>query len=109
MIAGLLIEIVDPDGPAEAAGLRGGAMEIAVDGAGLLVGDDIVTHINGNRIDDMEALVSTLRPLQVGDSVELEVFRLGQRGRIGYRLPERPFLPGDMPGRAMLPMTAPPP
>lgn len=56
-----------------------------------------MTHVNGRAVTDMESLVESLRPLEAGDSVALEVLRLGRRLEIGYRLPERPFLPGEMP------------
>jgi len=106
MTTGFLVEAVDPGGPAEAQGLRGGRMEVTVDGRSLLLGGDIITHINGRRIDDPEALVQSLRPLDVGDTVRLQLFRLGRELTVQYQLPERPLLPSDMLGQADLPTAA---
>jgi serine protease Do len=102
MVAGLLVEVIEPQSPAEKAGLRGGEHEIAIDGNELLWGGDIVTKINGTRIDSMERLGGAMDALRVGQRVALEVFRSGRTERIEYELPERPTLPGDVPEGALL-------
>jgi len=104
MTTGLLVEAVEPGGPAEARGLQGGRMEITIDGDSILVGGDIITHINGHRIDSIGALTQSLRPLTVGDRVTLQIFRRGERTSVSYELPERPLLPSDLAGQVELPV-----
>lgn len=101
-VAGLLVEVIEPQSPAEKAGLRGGEHEIAIDGNELLWGGDIVTQINGKRVDAIERLGEAMDALRVGQRVVLEVFRSGRTEHIEYDLPERPTLPGDLPDGAML-------
>ncbi len=96
VVAGLLVEVIEPQSPAEKAGLRGGEHEIAVDGTELLWGGDIVTRINGTRIDTPERLGDAMGALRIGQHLVLEVFRAGRTVRIEYDLPERPVLPGDL-------------
>jgi serine protease Do len=96
VVTGLLVEVIEPQSPAEKAGLRGGEHEIAVDGSELLWGGDIVTRINGAPIDTPEGLGKAMNALRIGQHVVLEIFRSGRTERIEYDLPERPVLPGDL-------------
>jgi len=102
VVTGLLVEVIEPQSPAEKAGLRGGEHEIAVDGSELLWGGDIVTRINGVRIDTPEGLGEAMNALRIGQHVVLEIFRSGRTDRIEYDLPERPVLPGDLQEGALL-------
>ena len=102
VVTGLLVEVIEPQSPAEKAGLRGGEHEIAVDGSELLWGGDIVTQINGVRIDTPEGLGEAMNALRIGQHVVLEIFRSGRTDRIEYDLPERPVLPGDLQEGALL-------
>ena len=94
---GLLIEVVEPGSPAEAAGIRGGRIEFTFGTIALLLGGDIVTKINGTSTTDPEKLARTMRSLKVGSSVKLTLFREGESREVEYVLPERPLLPGDLP------------
>jgi len=99
---GFLVEVVEAGSPAEANGMSGGRFEVVVEGHSLLVGGDVVTHINGSRLDSPGALAAAVGGLKVGERVRLTVFRDGRSQTIGYRLPERPLLPSDLPGGAVL-------
>ena len=100
---GLLVEVVEPGSPAEQAGIRGGQLEIVIAGRSFLVGGDVVTHINGARVNEPEALLRAMRGLQVGSRLQLQVFREGDTRTVEYLLPERPLLPGDVPGQRSAP------
>jgi serine protease Do len=99
---GLLVEAVEPDSPADHAGLRGGQIEVAIAERDFLVGGDIVLSINGVRLDTPEKLNNVMRALQVGSTVTLKVFRDEKELEIQYVLPERPILPADIGGQRSL-------
>jgi S1-C subfamily serine protease len=98
LVDGLLIEAIEPGSPAEASGLKGGRLELELEGRAYLLGGDIVTTINGRAIDSAEALAEAMRTLRVGATIALRVFRAGSYREVHYALPERPLLPGDMLG-----------
>jgi len=94
---GLLVEVVEPGSPAQAAGIRGGRIEFTLGTISLLLGGDIVTRINDAPTTDPEKLAPIMRSLKVGSSVKLTLFREGETREVEYVLPERPLLPGDLP------------
>jgi serine protease Do len=102
---GLAVEVVETGSPAERAGLRGGHIDVEVDGQQLLLGGDIVTEINGVHLTDADRLEEAMRALKVGGTLRLVIFRDGAIRRVEYALPERPVLPSDVAGsRAMMPI-----
>ncbi|HEY6120978.1 MAG TPA: PDZ domain-containing protein [Pyrinomonadaceae bacterium] len=84
--------------PAERAGLRGGALELTVAGRDFLMGGDIVTRMNGIALTSPDKMTDALKTVSVGSTIKLTVFRLGKYLDFKYTLPERPLLPGDVPG-----------
>jgi len=96
---GLLVEIVEPGSPAEAAGIRGGQLDLVIGGQAMLIGGDIITAINGTAVDSPLRLAEAMRDLKVGSTVRLNVFREGQTREVECTLPERPLLPSDMPSQ----------
>ena len=102
LVEGLLVEVIEPGSPAERAGLRGGQLEIAISGREFLFGGDIVTTMNGTRLTSEEHLLEAMRAAAVGDTLRLTVYRRGEYLDLEYVLPERPLLPGDVPGQSTL-------
>ena len=102
LVEGLLVEVIEPGSPAERAGLRGGQLEIAISGREFLFGGDIVTAMNGTRLTSEERLLEAMRAAVVGDTLRLTVYRRGEYLDLEYVLPERPLLPGDLPGQSTL-------
>jgi S1-C subfamily serine protease len=94
---GLLVEVIEPGSPAEAAGMHGGEIEFTLGTLSLLLGGDIITSINGILTTEAEKIAPVMRGLKVGDKLTMEVFREGETRTIAYSLPERPLLPGDLP------------
>ena len=94
---GLLVEVIEPGSPAEAAGMRGGEVEFTLGTLSLLLGGDIVTSINGVPTSEAEKIAPIMRGLKVGSMLTMSVFREGETREIIYTLPERPLLPGDLP------------
>ncbi len=106
---GLLVEIVEPGSPAEAVDLRGGQLDLVIGGQAMLIGGDIITAINGTPVDTPPRMAEAMRDLKVGATVRLTVFREGQTREVECVLPERPLLPGDIPGQrsSVVPQVAP--
>jgi serine protease Do len=99
LVDGFLIESVEPGSPAENGGLRGGMFELTIEGQPILLGGDILTHINGKVLDDARALATTLGELEVGSRLKMTVVRDGKPQTVELTLAERPVLPWDLPGR----------
>jgi serine protease Do len=97
---GFLIEAVEPGSPAEQAQLQGGDMEITIAGDDFLLGGDIITMMNGKRLDSPETVINALQELKVGGELSLTIFREGKMQEVKYNLPERPLLPGDISGQS---------
>lgn len=97
LVPGLLVEVIEPGGPAEKAGIRGGTLDVSIAGDEYLLGGDIVTKINDEKIDSPGALRAAMRKLQVGNNIRLTISRRGEGKNFKYKLPERPPLPSDIP------------
>ena len=99
LVDGFLVEAVEPGSPAEQKGLQGGMFEITIQGQPILLGGDILTHIDGVAIDDPRRLAQTLGGLKVGSVLKLTAVREGKARTIELALGERPVLLWDVPGR----------
>lgn len=73
---GVFVVELTPDGPAEAAGLRVG---------------DVILSAGGEDTDSLGDLVEGLRTKEIGEALELEVERHGERTRLEAVLGTRPF------------------
>ncbi len=89
---GLLILEVEPNSPAEKAGLRGGDHTITFGGARRFpVGGDIITAINGHEVASWRDLNTYLElHTHVGDTIELTILRDGKEQTVSLTLGARP-------------------
>jgi S1-C subfamily serine protease len=86
----LMIEVV-PGGPADLAGIRGGDRIVQLGNVQLPLGGDIVAAINGEAVDDLQELTVYLETqTQVGDTVEVTIFRGSVEQNVQVTLTERP-------------------
>ncbi len=109
LVDGFLVESVDPGSPAEERGIVGGKLDLVIDGQPVLLGGDIITHLDGAPVDDIDKLASALQAFKVGAKVHATVFRDGKVVELDLRLIERPILPQDIPDkRPTAPMEASP-
>ncbi len=86
---GLLAEVV-PGGPAEKAGLEGGAKKLRFQAGEYRTGGDVILEIEGHKVirpDDLARLVATKKP---GEKVTMTVLRDGEKRQIEVTLGERP-------------------
>jgi S1-C subfamily serine protease len=86
--SGLLILQIDPNGSAAAAGLR----QLSETAEGDLIIGDIITAIDGEKVETQNDLYRIMDKHQFNDVVQVEVVRgNGQRTTVPVRLlPERP-------------------
>jgi len=96
LVEGFLVEVVEPESPAEQAGLLGGQFEFAIDGASFLIGGDIITSINGIRLDSPDKVADVEETLKIGSTAKLTVYREGKYQKVEYDILERPVLPWDI-------------
>jgi S1-C subfamily serine protease len=80
--AGVLVYSAAPGGAAANAGLRG----LSQDAAGDVVLGDIITGINGEKVDNQDDLYRQLDKYKVGDTVQVEFFRNGRSQTVPVRL-----------------------
>jgi S1-C subfamily serine protease len=87
---GLVLYNIANGGPAYAAGLRG--LSRGADGE-VVIGD-IVTAIDGTAIGDLDDLYRYLDKKQVGDTVQVQVYRGGTTATVPVRLTASPTSTG---------------
>ena len=88
--SGALIQEVEPDSPAEGAGLRAGDDEIEFQATPLTAGGDVIVSVNGRRLTREDDLADQISAMSAGDEVELEVVRDGKRRTVELELGQRP-------------------
>lgn len=77
--SGVLVDDVMPDSPAAKAGIRK---------------FDVITQLNGERINDCEHLAALVRAKNKGDEVTLQVIRRAEKQDIKVAVDEHPMIPG---------------
>jgi 2-alkenal reductase len=84
---GVLVMNVVEGSPAEQAGLKGAGVGM---GQGRFINADVIVAVNGAPVATMEELVSEIQRAQVGDTLNLTVFRGGEREEVPVTLAARP-------------------
>src|SRR5215510_206926 len=84
--SGVLIWQTQPGGPAANAGLRG---MVRTDDGSIELGD-IIVGVDGEKIGDNDELYKVLNKHQIGDSVNVEVYRGSRRMTVSVRLNDIP-------------------
>ena len=73
--SGALVEQVTANGPAAAAGIKGGTRTVTVQGAQYTLGGDIITAVNGKPITTFDELLAAVDARQPGDKLTLTLQR----------------------------------
>jgi len=88
---GILVNSINPNTPADKAGLRGSDKETQIQGQKVKVGGDVITRIDGQELKKFEDLVSYLaRSTVVGQVVTLDIIRDGKEQTVKVTLEARP-------------------
>jgi S1-C subfamily serine protease len=88
---GAWVQGVTPDGPAEAAGIRGGEDETRFQASTFRTGGDVITRLDGQPVEHPDDLAELVARLDPGRTVAVEAWRDGERRQVRLRLGERPL------------------
>jgi S1-C subfamily serine protease len=83
---GILIERVEPGGPAAQAGIRGGTKSVLAGMQELRVGGDVLIAIDGKQITNQSDLSLLLNRSQPGDTVTVTIVRDGKKMNLPVKL-----------------------
>ena len=85
---GLLIQQIERNSAAAQAGLRGPNRAVQVENYTLLIGGDLITAVEGRKVEGNESLLSILGRKRGGDMLDLTIYRNGQEQNVRVRLGE---------------------
>jgi len=86
----MIMEIV-PNGPAHKAGLKGGNRQVQVGNSLIIIGGDVITELNSEKVNTSDDLIRMIRDHRPGDNIELKILRDGSFLGINVILGEKPF------------------
>lgn len=87
---GAYIDFVEPDGPADQAGLQGSTGDLQVNGLQTAVGGDVVIRVDGTPISSFNDLLVEVAFRQPGDQINLTILRGGDQQQVTAKLEARP-------------------
>jgi S1-C subfamily serine protease len=96
---GVLVNEVVKGGPADEAGLKGGDTSATIEGANFRLGGDVITEVDGKKIEGMEEVINAVNAAQPGDKMVLTVDRGGNPKKITVTLGVRPASAEEVPSR----------
>jgi S1-C subfamily serine protease len=96
---GVLVNEVVKGGPADEAGIKGGDTSATIEGVSTRLGGDIVTEVDGKRIEGMEEIINAVNAASPGDEMELTLDRDGKTKTVTVTLGVRPDSAEEVPSR----------
>ena len=87
---GAYIVHVIPGGPAEQAGLQGGANLVNIDGLDVPTGGDVIIEADGETINDYAELLAMIASYEPGTTIQLTILRNGEEQQVNVTLGPRP-------------------
>jgi S1-C subfamily serine protease len=85
------VQEVNPGGPAEAGGVRGGGSPVTFQARQFRPGGDVITKVEDSPVQDSAELANVISEFRPGQEVTLEVHRDGETREVKVRLAERPL------------------
>jgi S1-C subfamily serine protease len=92
---GAYIDFVEPNGPADRAGLHGSTGSVQVDGIDTPVGGDVVVQADGKPITSFNDLLVEVAFRRPGDRITLTILRNGVGQQVTAQLEARPSSMGQ--------------
>jgi S1-C subfamily serine protease len=74
-VSGVLVEKVLPGGAAEQAGIHGGNEKAYLGNTPILIGGDLITHIDGHEVTDPQDVNAIMDKHQPGDTISVTLVR----------------------------------
>jgi S1-C subfamily serine protease len=93
---GAWVQEVNPGGPAEEAGIKGGGSPVEFQAQRYRPGGDVITKVGGQPVEDSAQLADLIADYAPGEKVALEIHRDGDVREVEVELGERPL--GDVGG-----------
>jgi S1-C subfamily serine protease len=90
---GALVMEVRPGSPAAEAGLHGGDTQVVVDGVSYVLGGDIITKADGEKVESADDLAALIMERDPGDTLTVEIHRDDARRTLSVTLGRRPSQP----------------
>jgi len=87
---GVIVQSVVKGGPADKAGIEGGNTSATIDGAEVSLGGDVITEVDGKKVEGMEEVVEIVNRAKPGDELELKIVRDGSTKTATVTLGTRP-------------------
>jgi S1-C subfamily serine protease len=87
---GAVVQRVEPDSPAEKAGLRAGEGEIEFQATSIPTGGDVIVAVDGQRLTRRDDLADVISAKRAGERVNLQVLRDGEARTVEIELGQRP-------------------
>ncbi|MFO0698156.1 MAG: trypsin-like peptidase domain-containing protein [Nitrospira sp.] len=106
LVEGLLVLDVDEGSPADKAGLRGGKLDVVIEGDPWVLGGDIIVAINEQPVRTHEQLTKLFHQLKAEQPVDLRIVRDGEFSTRTLALGERPSPQRQHPNRDVLPLVS---
>ena len=88
---GVLVAQVQPQGPADEAGLRGSSTPATIDGQQVMVGGDLIIAVDDRPVENIQMLQQLLAEQQPGTEVTLTILRDGEQETLSVTLGARPI------------------
>lgn len=89
-VSGVLVVSVTSGSPADDAGLKGGTHTVTINGTDVPVGGDIITKVDGTKVESIQALRELLTNYYPGDVITLTILRDGSEMPVTVTLAELP-------------------
>ena len=79
---GVLVNEVVKGGPADKAGIKGGDTSATIEGASVRLGGDMITEVDGKKVEGMEEVINAVNAAQPGDELKLTIDRDGDTKKV---------------------------
>jgi serine protease Do len=86
---GVLVAEVQPNSPAESAGLKGSTETTTINGQEVRIGGDIITALDGQSVASVDELASLIQQAGAGEKVTLSILRDGKSLEVEATLAEQ--------------------